>query len=238
MCAIFGFIASKNQPVDVDVLKRIVTANIGRGPHAFGLSWIDGRGVLHCFKQAGRLTDRLGVLAMARHARLLVGHLRYATHGDPAENVNNHPHPADGGWIVHNGVVTNYESLLSENGLWPVSECDSEAIGLLYERADGTRLRRMSDVIPQTSGGLAVMGLWTRPNALLVARRGNPLHAGLHKSGLYLATMERGLPGRVQALRDNTVRQFRPDRPAKVRTLESGGDVESTLYDPATYRGG
>ena len=86
---------------------------------------------------------------MARNARMLVGHCRWATHGDPRNNLNNHPHPADGGWIVHNGVVHNHEDLRRRVRPLAVTECDSEVLGLLIEastrhaadamRSDGER---------------------------------------------------------------------------------------------------
>ena len=44
-----------------------------------------------------------------RGATIVVGHCRWATHGAPADNRNNHPHPAGRGWLVHNGVVHNHD---------------------------------------------------------------------------------------------------------------------------------
>jgi hypothetical protein len=38
--------------------------------------------------------------------------------------INNHPHPADGGRIVHNGQVRDYRGLVEAFGLHPVSTCD------------------------------------------------------------------------------------------------------------------
>jgi glucosamine--fructose-6-phosphate aminotransferase (isomerizing) len=175
MCAIFGYIARKNAPVNIDTLAKIVRGNIHRGPHSFGFAWIDSDGRLRCFKQRGRLADQLGILSIARNARTFIGHLRFATHGSPEENINNHPHPADGGWFVHNGVIRNYESIIRRNGLFPVSECDSEVIGQMIECGDGSLIHRCADAIEVTEGSLAMLGLWARPTQLIVARRGNPL---------------------------------------------------------------
>ena len=87
---------------------------MARGPHAFGFAWLDWEGRLRMFKQTGKITSNLGLLRMMKNARIIVGHCRYATHGAPENNLNNHPHPADGGWIVHNGVVSNHEELAAD----------------------------------------------------------------------------------------------------------------------------
>ena len=176
MCAIFGFIARDEKKPSIRTLGQIVRGNVQRGPHAFGLSWIDSKGRLRMYKQTGRLTDHLGILAMARDARMLIGHLRWATHGDFRNNLNNHPHSADGGWIVHNGIVDNYRELLDSRDLMPVIECDSEALGLLIEQEAGTLLQRASKAVRATDGLLAMLGLWARPGTMLAVRRGNPLH--------------------------------------------------------------
>nr|MBA3776947.1 class II glutamine amidotransferase [Betaproteobacteria bacterium] len=162
MCAIFGFIARRpDARVNLRTLAAIARGNVARGPHAFGFAWVDVLGRLRMYKQTGRLVDHLGVLSMARDARMLIGHLRYATHGDAGNNLNNHPHPADGGWIVHNGVLRNYEPLIARHRLRPVSECDSEALGLLIEQSEDPSLSgRVADAVNAADGPLAMLGIW------------------------------------------------------------------------------
>jgi len=239
MCSIFGYVARKESPVDLAILRKIITANITRGPHAFGFAWIDSRDRLHCFKSAGRLTDHVRMLPILRDARLLVGHLRYATHGDPSDNSNNHPHSADGGWLVHNGVVTNYTELLTERDLFPMGDCDSEAIARLIEQSDETRhVRRAVDAIEQTTGSLSILSLWARPHTLVAARRGNPLHVGITSRGVYLASLAAGLPGLVRSLRDNQAIELDKSGVTR-RAVEIAGErYADTLYDARTYRGG
>jgi len=111
MCGVFGFVSSGEGRLNLAALKRIARVTESRGPHAFGFAWIDGRGRLHCFKQTGRITDSLALLGMAAGARMLIGHCRYATHGDYRQNINNHPHAADGGWIVQELVDPPTERL-------------------------------------------------------------------------------------------------------------------------------
>lgn len=239
MCSIFGFVARRSSPVDLATLRRIIGANIARGPHAFGFAWIDSRDRLHCFKSPGRLTDHLKMLPVLRDARMLVGHLRYATHGDPQDNTNNHPHPCDGGWLVHNGVVGNYRELVQAGGLLPTGRCDSELIARLIERSDEDRpVQRAVDAVERTDGSLAILSLWARPGTLVAARRGNPLHFGMTASGLYLATLRDGLPGIVRAIPDHTAVEL-DSRGVSRRVVQIGGDAfAASLYDSATYRGG
>jgi glucosamine 6-phosphate synthetase-like amidotransferase/phosphosugar isomerase protein len=239
MCSIFGYVATKSAPVELPVLRAIIAANIRRGPHAFGFAWVDARGRLRCFKSPGTLTSELAMLPIVREARMLIGHLRFATHGHPSDNANNHPHAADGGWLVHNGIVRNYESLCRRHRLTPSTECDSECLGLLIERAGDTGfLRRAAEAIDLTAGPLAMLALWPRPRRLIVARRGNPLHVGRSPRGLYFGTLAAGLPGDVRAMHDDTAAEFNATGQVVRRvTLESDAQVP-TLYDAACYRGG
>lgn len=208
MCAIFGFIARNDSAVNVSTLAAIVKGNICRGGHAFGLSWIDADGRLHCYKQSGRLTDHLPVLRLATGSRVLIGHLRYATHGDVSDNINNHPHASDGGWIVHNGVIGNYRQLVREQNLPIVTRCDSEVLGLMIEQGSGRLITRCAESIAQAEGNLCMMGLWARPANLIVARRGNPLHLSDTTAGVYFASLADGLPGKPAAIRDDTIRLY------------------------------
>jgi glucosamine 6-phosphate synthetase-like amidotransferase/phosphosugar isomerase protein len=195
-------------PVDPRILRTIAVATESRGRHSWGLAWIDSKGRMHCYKQSGRISDSLGILAMADDARLLIGHCRYATQGDPGNNLNNHPHPCDGGWIVHNGMIPEYHSLVWTRELFPVSRCDSEVLGLLIEQADGALIDRCTFAAQTaTRSPLVLLGLW-KPGRLVAVRNGNPLHLGTTKHGFYLASLTKGLPGKVKPVPDGEAIEF------------------------------
>jgi glucosamine 6-phosphate synthetase-like amidotransferase/phosphosugar isomerase protein len=220
MCGVFGFVSREGGRIDVERIGRIAEVTERRGPHAFGFAWIDRRGRLKCYKQTGRITDHLGLMMMAADARMLIGHCRWATQGDPADNINNHPHPADGGWIVHNGQIRDYRQLVDAFDLYPVSACDSELLGLLFEQAQGSILHRCRSAVQAVSScrepgslfnraqPLVLLGLWPRPDRLVAVRQGNPLHYGRTEKGYYLASLADGLPGPVHSLPDGSACLF------------------------------
>lgn len=105
MCGIFGFIAKDGAGPELTRLRRLALVTELRGEHAFGLAWLDADGALQTFKCPAAARDCLGALDRCRDARIVIGHCRYATHGSPADNRNNHPHPAGRGQLVHNGIV-------------------------------------------------------------------------------------------------------------------------------------
>jgi glucosamine 6-phosphate synthetase-like amidotransferase/phosphosugar isomerase protein len=209
MCGVFGFIAKGDAKLDLDRLETIAEETMRRGPHAFGFAWIDGRGHLKMYKQTGRIVDSLGLLAMARDARMLIGHCRWATQGSPANNLNNHPHPADGGWIVHNGIIPDYRGAIKEFRFHPVTQCDTELLALLIERREGSHVRRCIDASGLANERpLVLAGLWNRPDRLVLVRRGNPLHLGHAGEGKYFASLPYGLPDDAAPLDDETAYEF------------------------------
>jgi glucosamine 6-phosphate synthetase-like amidotransferase/phosphosugar isomerase protein len=210
MCGVFGFQSKDGSPVNLSVLRAIALATAIRGKHAWGLAWIDGQGRMNCFKQTGDIRCSLGLLEMAAEARTLIGHCRFATQGSPDDNLNNHPHPCDGGWIVHNGQIPNYRQLIKGHRLHPVTDCDSEVIGLLIERAEGSLLDRMTEAVsyvPDRSP-LVVLGIW-KPGTLVWARSGNPLCMGRTKQGMYLASLPWNLPGKIEGVPENEIYELK-----------------------------
>ncbi len=203
MCGIFGFITKNGRGPDLARLRRIAAVTQQRGHHAFGLAWLGHDGKIHTYKRPGPVTANLGDVDRCRGATVVVGHCRWATHGRPEDNRNNHPHPAGRGWFVHNGVVQNHARLVRKYRLEMHTECDSEVLGLLMARFPGALGLRAARAAEVAEGGrLAILGLWRKPARLLIVRSGNPLAFGETAGGFYFASLPEGLPGKVMSLTD------------------------------------
>lgn len=208
MCGVFGFIADgrSDKGPNIKALKRMAVTTEARGRHAFGIAWLDQAGRLHAIKKPGKITDHLNLLDQCRGARVVVGHCRYATQGNPKNNANNHPHPADGGWLVHNGTVTNYKAIKSDREIDTMTECDSEILCRLIERSTKkSLLARLVDATNTTAANddVGLLGVW-KPGRLVMVKRGKPMQVSKTRSGTYVASLTEGLPGNPKRVNNYT----------------------------------
>jgi glucosamine 6-phosphate synthetase-like amidotransferase/phosphosugar isomerase protein len=211
MCGIFGYITKEGKGPNRGRLRRLALETQRRGRHAFGLAWLGRDGKIHTYKRPGPVTANLGDVDRCRGATVVIGHCRWATHGRPEDNRNNHPHPAGRGWFVHNGVVQNHAHLVRRYHLTMRTQCDSEVLGLLIAHFAGALDARAAQAVELTTGPLAIMGLWAHPGRLLIVRAGNPLCVGESAGGYYFASLPYGLPGPVTAMQDDYATVLRLD---------------------------
>ena len=133
MCGIVGYLGYRNaQDVIVSSLKKLEY----RGYDSCGLAILNTENKIEYMKTAGKINDLKEMLEEYRiSGNYGIGHTRWATHGKPDDR-NAHPH-SDGDssvWIVHNGIVQNYQELKTElqyKGCKFKSETDSEIIAFL-----------------------------------------------------------------------------------------------------------
>ena len=224
MCGIAGAVNHGTSGITVGALRKMAMGIERRGPHAYGVAWIDADNRTRMHKWCGPISKNLDIFDAMQKPRAVIMHTRYSTHGDPSANENNHPHPCDGGWIVHNGQIPNHDELTDEYGLLRSSECDSEVLGLMIPEFKGTLLDRVTKTVNlcDRTRPLNMAGIWGGPNRLVVVKRGNPLFTGVGSSGnLYFSSCTAGLPGEVRTLEDNVIFTHFLDRKPKV----AHGDV-------------
>lgn len=232
MCGVFGFVSEAGDGPDMSLIRRIATVTERRGRHAFGFAWIDERYRLRMFKSGGAISDKLDTLDELEGARMIIGHCRFATQGTPADNSNNHPHPVDGGWFVHNGMIPNWRDVARDYGLAMTTNCDSEVLGLLIEQMSGSLTKRVAKAVRAADGepedlfwlprALVVMALW-KPGKMVVIKRGNPLSFATTDEGTYMASLSEGMPKGARAVRDNSAHTFSLSSGCKFHPLNVRG---------------
>lgn len=142
MCGIFGFISDNagergNFAKAHKVLTQLAKCSETRGTHASGYAVCTA----HKFYTAKSPVP--GSKLFASHewnrmsgwnVQIMIGHTRFATSGDPRDNINNHPHIAGKWAVVHNGYFHNHELDALTHEIALRSECDSEIIPRLLKK--------------------------------------------------------------------------------------------------------
>jgi glucosamine--fructose-6-phosphate aminotransferase (isomerizing) len=208
MCGIIGYIGPRKATTDI-ILPGLSQID-ERGYDSAGVVAVDDNTVV-CEKAIEKKEGPSGIervnpveTLMERevldetNAQIAIGHVRWATHG--AISVPNaHPHTDchERIWLVHNGIIENYQSLkrtLVNNGHNLVSETDTELIAHLIEEylesKDGleTAVRKTTQRLEGTYG-IAVIDR-TQPDRIVAARQGSPLLIGKGEDEMFVASLE------------------------------------------------
>jgi glutamine phosphoribosylpyrophosphate amidotransferase len=176
MCGIMGYVRTGNSKIRRrELLEELMRGIETRGRHAAGAAclgvnhnvWGRSPGTASQFVK-DKWWDRI----MDSNPRLLIGHARFATHGSPQQNKNNHPFVSDDGrWmVIHNGIIHDDVAV----DVPPRGECDSELIlRMLVERGLERTIATMERF---TRSSFACMALDTAERRLYAWRNdGNPL---------------------------------------------------------------
>lgn len=192
MCGIVGYIGSKQaQPILFGGLKRLEY----RGYDSAGIVTLGDKGAPTLLRAKGKVAE-LGE-KISTHIvddRLGIGHTRWATHGAPSKR-NAHPQNAGDIYVVHNGIIENYQDLktvLEAKDYVFKSDTDTEVLTALidtYYRQNNNLLVAVSSALQDVVGayGIAVLSA-KNPNEIVVARKGSPLIIGLGDGEVYIAS--------------------------------------------------
>lgn len=172
MCGIAGvFLRDPDFDVDMDALLTTLLDKIEfRGRDACGFVALTNEGVGQWQKAAVDATkfNRYRQF-VPRGTRVMLGHTRLATQGDPGFMENNHPIKRGPFYIVHNGHVSNDVHLFTKAERDRYGSVDSEAIAarLAYEGD----LDALDIVMSEIEGAAAVAAVDERDCSRLVVAR-------------------------------------------------------------------
>ena len=192
MCGIVGYIGKRDAlPTLIKGLKILEY----RGYDSAGVALMEKGGV-KVFKSVGKVSDLEEKFnGHKSSATLGIAHTRWATHGKPSEK-NSHPHSDCSGkiWVVHNGIIENYEQLrngLIKNGHRFRSETDTEVIAHLIEESCNNCgfEEAVREALSRVEGsyGLAIIHQ-DHPDTIVIAKKGSPLVFGIGKDEYIIAS--------------------------------------------------
>jgi len=184
MCGIVGYLGSGNvEEILINGLKELEY----RGYDSAGIAILKDDEIKH-FKAVGKiknLEEKVNSSSTINHQpstlNLGIGHTRWATHGKPTE-LNAHPHLGKYSYVVHNGIIENYQELKKElinDGVNFLSQTDTEVIVHLFEK-NYEKLKdpfkAFAKTIDSLSGAYAILLISkVAPNTIFFAKNGSPL---------------------------------------------------------------
>ncbi|WP_234735889.1 glutamine--fructose-6-phosphate transaminase (isomerizing) [Tellurirhabdus bombi] len=194
MCGIVAYVGHREAcPLILKGLKRLEY----RGYDSSGLALLNGDG-LKVYKKKGKVSDLEAELATKElHARIGIGHTRWATHGEP-NDVNAHPHYSHDKKLalIHNGIIENYASIkqnLIRKGHEFRSDTDSEVLMQFIEdikKETGCSLEEaVRQALLEVVGAYAIVVIAEdEPTQLIAARKGSPLVIGVGENEFFFAS--------------------------------------------------
>lgn len=199
MCGIVGYIGNKNaQSYLLSGLKRLEY----RGYDSAGIVTLGAQAKPTLLRAKGKVAELEAKIKTHKTTDTVgIGHTRWATHGEPSKR-NAHPHAVGDIYLVHNGIIENYQDLkaaLSKQDYDFKSETDTEVLTALIDsfyRQSETLLEAVSGALELVVGayGIAVVSV-KNPDEVVVARKGSPLIVGLTEDETFIASDASALVG-------------------------------------------
>ena len=201
MCGIVGYIGTKEKKeILLDGLQELEY----RGYDSAGIAIIEGD-KLQNFKAIGKL-ENLREKTKSYESEgfgISIGHTRWATHGKPTE-LNAHPHLGAYSYVVHNGIIENYQELkeeLQSDGFNFLSQTDTETIVHLFEKNNKDNndvFGAFEKTIERLDGAYATLLITeATPDTIFFAKNGSPMLIGFDKDEVYFASSDTPIIGKA-----------------------------------------
>ena len=189
MCGIIAYKGKENATsIVINGLKYLEY----RGYDSWGIVYLNNQKA-NLLKKVGKIGEFQGLNNLSS-SYVALGQTRWATHGKVSIN-NAHPHFSGDKniFVVHNGIVENYEDLKEElikKGHHFVSQTDTEVIPHLIEeyRKNNSFIIACEKTFCRLKGLFAVVVLYKKTGEIIGTRKGSPLVMGIGDKGLFLAS--------------------------------------------------
>ena len=201
MCGIVGYLGEKEKKeILLDGLQELEY----RGYDSAGIAVIKDE-KLDSFKAVGKLKNLREKTKdfSSEGFGISIGHTRWATHGKPTE-LNAHPHLGKYSYVVHNGIIENYQELkkeLQEEGYTFLSQTDTETIVHLFERynqSSTSPFEAFRKTIEHLEGAFAILLISeAAPDTIFFAKNGSPMLIGFEGEDIYFASSDTPIIGKA-----------------------------------------
>jgi len=232
MCGIVGYIGSKEKKeILLDGLQELEY----RGYDSAGIAIIEGE-KLSNFKAIGKLAN-LREKTKSYESEgfgISIGHTRWATHGKPTE-LNAHPHLGAYSYVVHNGIIENYQELKEElqaEGVNFLSQTDTETIVHVFEKFNNEindPFPAFQKTIEKLEGAYATLLITeAAPDTIFFAKNGSPMLIGFDGEEVYFASSDTPIIGKATEVYYLEDGEYGFAKDGKVRLFNDEGERSFT----------
>jgi glucosamine--fructose-6-phosphate aminotransferase (isomerizing) len=238
MCGIVGYVgAREKKEILLDGLQELEY----RGYDSAGIAIIENK-QLKNFKAVGRLQNLREKTKNyeSEGFGVSIGHTRWATHGKPTE-LNAHPHMGAYSFVVHNGIIENYQALKTElqsEGVKFLSQTDTETIVHLFEKNYNTlqdAWQSFQNTLENLEGAYATL-LITEADVetIFFAKHGSPMLIGFKEDDVFFASSDTPIIGKATEVYYLEDGEYGYAKDGKVTLFDKNGEKTFTKQALAT----
>jgi glucosamine--fructose-6-phosphate aminotransferase (isomerizing) len=212
MCGIFGLNTYSISKNDIKIFEKLGILSESRGREASGWASFNNSEI-SIFKSPKPFssTENIANLRKLYNKEIsswLVGHTRLKTHGEESIPDNNQPCTIDGDFLVHNGIITNYQDIINKYNFKFQSELDSFTILKMINHygnlPDNYFETALTKTINQLKGEVSICGYSKKFNQFYLYSNTGSIYYMTQNKRLVLFASENSIVKKVSRIFNNT----------------------------------